>query len=132
MIEPDPINNECKYIEHYNSEIRVRMIYETQAEMRLKKLLYKHKFEEAEQFVDVYNLDKNSVLKARAQVLVDKSYCSENEVDDLIKILKTIDDDLFKMICIENTTCRSISGLKKLLDFGSFVSQKSVRNYNIP
>ncbi|XP_023312751.1 kinetochore-associated protein 1-like, partial [Anoplophora glabripennis] len=107
------------------SELRVQCVYETEPELRLTRLLRKQRFDEAEKFAEKHHLGSMLILKARAQVIIDKTVCTSDDVNRLIEILESIDDDHFKLQCCSNVECNSYEDLRKILNYGSMIVPKT-------
>lgn len=129
----ETVNDEVLYISRIKenscvSELRFQTIYETQPIQRLHRLLKRQKFEEAEQFAAIYNLNASLINKAKAQVIVDKSICNSEDIDNLIKILNLLDDDEFKLqaCCEVESFCCESEGVKKILTYGSRIAPRKL------
>lgn len=101
-------------------ELRLQVISETAPEVRLKRLLRRQQFDEAEKFANQYNLSNVEVLKAKAQVIVDKRTCTRDDICNLLNVLDRIDDTLFKLeSCIDTyLSCENLNDVQKLLLYG--------------
>lgn len=107
------------------SELRVQCVYETHPELRLTKLIRKQRFEEAIKFAKMFNIDPVVILKARAQVIVDKNVCTSEDIIKLIEILDQIHDDYFKLQCCSHIECNNYEDVRKILNYGSVNVPKS-------
>lgn len=109
--------------------MRFQVILETTPEVRLKRLLRRQQFDEAEKFVKTYNLSSTEVLKAKAQVIVDKRACNDEDVCNLLNILDRIDDTSFTLqSCLDiYQSCDNLSDVEKILLYGCNVAAK----YNV-
>lgn len=125
LITPENINDDIIYITEITQndtpkELRFTCVYETSPEARLMKLLKKNRLEEAEAFVNVFNLDLALIWKARAQAIVDKSICSMEDIDGLLKLLDEIKDSRFTLQCCMDvySCCERLEDVKKVLQYG--------------
>ncbi|KAK9694338.1 Rough deal protein C-terminal region [Popillia japonica] len=114
-------------------ELRFQVILETTPEVRLKRLLRRQQFDEAEKFVKTYNLSSTEVLKAKAQVIVDKRACNDEDVCNLLNILDRIDDTSFTLqSCLDiYQSCDNLSDVEKILLYGCNVAAKYNSNRHI-
>ncbi|KRT83238.1 hypothetical protein AMK59_4249 [Oryctes borbonicus] len=126
LICPGNLNEEPMYIsiiekENTVQELRLQVVIETAPEVRLKQLLRRHKFDEAEQFAKTHNLNNTEVLKAKAQVIIDKRTCSNEDIFNLLNILNSIDDIFFKLqSCLDTyQSCENLDDVQKILVYGS-------------
>lgn len=101
-------------------ELRFTVVSETIPEKRLEKLLRKQDFEAAEKFAELFGLDLNLIRKAKAQVIVDKMICNENDTEMLLKIIDSINDTLFSLNCCcdVHLSCERIEDVEKILLYG--------------
>lgn len=106
------------------TELRVQCVYETQPQLRLARLIRKQRFDEAEKFAEMFHIDPMIVLKARAQLIVDKTVCTSEDVNRLIEIFQSIDDDYFKLNCCSNVECNNYEDMRKILNYGSTIVPK--------
>lgn len=109
------------------SELRLQRVYEIQPELRLAKLIRKHRFQEAEKFAKMFNLDQIIILKAKAELILEKHSCTSDDIDNLIKILDSIDDDMFNLQCCLDVNCENLEDVKKILKYGEKILPKNVR-----
>ncbi|XP_033110823.1 kinetochore-associated protein 1-like [Anneissia japonica] len=107
------------------SSLRVRCLTEALPETRFQRLLHKHKFEEAEKFARLFNLDVELVLKVKATTLLEKvapwnaTLLEDAQVvyDELLNCLGMIPDEAFVVQqCIE-ATFPSFDATYRLLDY---------------
>ncbi|GJQ66621.1 hypothetical protein Trydic_g4593 [Trypoxylus dichotomus] len=131
LICPDNVNEDPMYIsiiEKKNAiqELRLQVIVETTPEVRLKKLLRRQQFDVAENFAKTHSLSNMEVLRAKAQVIVDKTSCSGEDIRNLLRILDSIDDMLFKLqSCIDTyKSCGNLDDVQKILSYGCNCSIK--------
>ncbi|RZC32599.1 uncharacterized protein BDFB_000923 [Asbolus verrucosus] len=131
LITPECINDEILYISkisHDNSvnELRFHIVYETEPEQRLLRLLRKHKYEEAEKFAIFFHLDLAIINKARAQAIIDKSVCESDDINVLINLLNMIDDDEFKLQCCLDVEsfCSKFDDVRRILNYGCSLTPK--------
>ncbi|KAK4885006.1 hypothetical protein RN001_001277 [Aquatica leii] len=124
FIIPEHIHDEIVYIaeighEKSITELRFQTVSETVPENRLQRLLRRQKFDEAEQFAKLFNLDLVEIQKTKAQLIVDKSDCTETDVTNLLNILDTLEDNSFKFIsCLEtHTFCTSLKDVERILKY---------------
>ncbi|CAH0550737.1 unnamed protein product [Brassicogethes aeneus] len=134
LIIPETLLDEVLYVSKLRSddkinELRICQITETEPEKRLERLIRKHKFEEAEQFVTLFGLDRHLIAKAKAQLIVDKNVCETEDMANLIEMLDTINDDLFKLkICNSmawNSVCPDKMDIGKILKYGCALVPKN-------
>ncbi|XP_045472368.1 uncharacterized protein LOC123679061 [Harmonia axyridis] len=116
--------NEIKYISLIKSEgelneLRFQTIVETDPQKRLKRLLRRNMFDEAEQFARSENLDVNIVSKEKAKVIAEKWRITSRDVDVLINIFNTLDDHLFILECcsIVEDTCENADDLIRIMKY---------------
>ncbi|KYB25616.1 hypothetical protein TcasGA2_TC034281 [Tribolium castaneum] len=133
LISPECVNDELLYISkivenNSVSELRFHMVYETDAEQRLARLLRKRKYEEAERFAALFHLDASLVNEAKAQDIVDKMTCTSEEIDQLINLLNLIDNDVFKLQSCLGVTCSKFEDVRKILEYGCTLQLKKVDN----
>ncbi|CAG9812993.1 unnamed protein product [Phaedon cochleariae] len=107
------------------TELRLQSVYETQPELKLAKLIKRHRFEEAEQFAKTFNINPVIILKAKAQLIVDKAECSSEDINNLIKLMDSINDEYFNLECCSNVDCSNFEDVKKILIYGSGISPKN-------
>lgn len=102
------------------SELRFTVVNETVPEKRLKKLLKKQDFDEAEKFASLFGLDMTIIKKAKAQLIVDKMVCDEEDIKMLLTMLDSIDDFLFSLHCCHDVhfSCERLEDVKKVLLYG--------------
>lgn len=108
------------------NDLKIQEIKETQPELRIQKYLKRKNYNEAEAFIKLYNLDLNILRKAKAQDIIDKHICEEEDTDHLIKILSEIPDETFKL-----TSClhfikdcnSSIRDVNKILKYASSITE---------
>ncbi|KAJ8933456.1 hypothetical protein NQ314_014013 [Rhamnusium bicolor] len=106
-------------------ELRAQGVYETEPELKLMRLIRKHRFEEAEKFAVTFNINPIIILKARAQIFVDKTVCTSEDIINLIKILESVDDEYFKLQCCSNVECSNHEDVRKILNYGSTIMPRS-------
>ncbi|KAF5288492.1 hypothetical protein FQA39_LY15421 [Lamprigera yunnana] len=124
LIVPEDVHDEIMYISEMNkgeliTELRIQTVSETNPEYRFQRLLRRTKFEEAEEFAKLFNLDLTQIKKAKAQLIVDQSICTESDITDLLKILDTIDDNIFKVICCLDIhlCCTTLDDVERILKY---------------
>lgn len=102
------------------SELRFMVVYESLPEKRLERLLRKHCLDEAEKFAQLFRLDMNIIRKAKAQVIVDKMICTEQDMDALLVLLDSIGDTLFSLqCCLEvQLSCDRFEDVRRILRYG--------------
>lgn len=110
----------------YYSELRFQIVYETEPSQKFLRLLKRQKFEEAERFAVLFNLNASLVNKAKAQMIVDKSLCNSEDIENLIKILDLIDDDEFKLqACVDvESVCDKPEDVRRVLEYGCNITPK--------
>lgn len=125
LITPESINDHLLYITEISlnntwRELRFTEVYETTPAKRLSKLLKQNNFGEAEAFAKSFNLDINIVRKARAQGIVDKTVCTESDVNELLELLDAIKDVQFTLYCCLDvqSCCEKMLDLRRVLEFG--------------
>lgn len=125
LITPEEVHDEIIYITEVQQdgkpkELRFTNVYETSPEARLSKLLKKNRFDEAETFVRLFNLDGNIVRKARAQGIVDKTVCSKEDIDGLLVLLDAIKDVAFSLQCCldVHSCCERLVDVRRVLQYG--------------
>lgn len=101
-------------------ELRVQVVSETAPEIRLKRLLRRQRFDEAENFAYTYGLSNTEILKAKAQVIIDKRSCSPEDISQLLEILDRVDDTLFKLqSCVDTyQCCDRLEDVRRILSYG--------------
>lgn len=125
LINPENAHDEYMYITQMingTGELRFQKITETVPQKRLERLLRKANFEEAEKFALEYNLDMEQIKKAKAQAILDKTICSENDIQELISILDTIADTCFKLQSVIDVSSESYVGVRSILNYGCNIS----------
>ncbi|KAG5873673.1 hypothetical protein JTB14_013339 [Gonioctena quinquepunctata] len=106
-------------------ELRLQSVYETEPELRLTRLIRRQRFEEAEKFAKTYNINPSVILKAKAELLVDKLECSPQDVNHLIKLMDTIDDANFNLQCCARVDCSRFEDIRKILTYGTKIPVKN-------
>nr|XP_023019425.1 kinetochore-associated protein 1-like [Leptinotarsa decemlineata] len=106
-------------------ELRLQSVYETEPELRLTRLIRRQRFEEAEKFAKSFNINPVVILKARAQLIVDKSECTSQDISNLIKLMDSIHDEYFKLQCCSNVDCGKFDDVRKILTYGAKISVKN-------
>lgn len=106
------------------SELRIQSVYETDPELRLKRLIKREKFEEAEALAKMFNINPMIIMKAKAELLVGKAECTSQDINDLIKLLDDINEDCFSLFCCSNVDCGSLEDVRKVLEYGTKVDPK--------
>ena len=121
----DSLNEEILYISKVTSgetvtQLRLQVINETEPEQRLERLLKKRKYDEAEIFAQLFTLDKALIQKARAREITETPNCTSEDVYKLIRLLETIDDDEFRLLCCSDSEffCSSLGDVEKILTYG--------------
>lgn len=122
LIKPESVYDQILYIlEVWQGgvpfELRIQTVSETTSEARFQRLILRQKFEEAKEVARIFNLDLSDVRKGEAQMIVDKMRCDEDDINNLINILDTIDDDEFKIMCCCNVheSCSNLKDVEKVL-----------------
>lgn len=110
------------------SELRIQRVYETKPELRLNKLIRKQQFQEAEKFAKMFSIDPVIILKAKAELYVEKSECTTEDIVEFLKLLDLINDDAFKLSCCSTIECGSLEDVKKILVYGTQIIPKDVSN----
>ncbi|CAG9834311.1 unnamed protein product [Diabrotica balteata] len=105
-------------------ELRLQTVYETDPESRLMRLVKRRRFEEAEQFAKTFNIDHSIILKAKAQLIVDKSKCTSGDIKDLLKLMDSINDAQFNLQCCTNVDCSNFDDVRQILTYGSKITPK--------
>ncbi|CAH1987145.1 unnamed protein product [Acanthoscelides obtectus] len=103
-------------------ELRFQYIYEVEPELRLKKLVRRQRFQEAEQFAKTFNISNEIVLKAKVEQIIEKTDCDTDDIEHLLVLLDGIQDDLFKLCVCNKVDCRQLADLRKLYKYGSSIS----------
>ncbi|XP_044745720.1 uncharacterized protein LOC123307458 isoform X2 [Coccinella septempunctata] len=124
LIRPESEVDEVRYISLVKKsdgfiELRFQCVIETDPQKRLKRLLRRNMFDEAEQFAKKQNLDVNIVSKEKAKVITEKWRVTKQDIDTLINIFKSLDDHSFILDCclaIENA-CQQAEDLLKILKY---------------
>lgn len=106
---------------HILSEIRLQVIVKADPEFRVKKLIERQLFDEAEIFAKNFNISPEIIAQAKAQHIINKILCTTQDVDDLLSILDTIDDHLFKLNCCCSVDCELGTDTKRVLCYGAFM-----------
>lgn len=109
------------------TELRIQRVYETQPELRLTKLIRKQLFQEAENVAKMFNLDPNIILKAKADLFVEKNECTSEDIVCLINLLDSINDDAFKLKCCKVVDCENLKDVRKILSYGVKIVPTNVR-----
>ncbi|XP_076262126.1 kinetochore component rough deal [Rhynchophorus ferrugineus] len=102
-------------------EIRLQYIYEADPELRIKRLIQKQLFDEAERFAKTYNIDMGIILEAKAQHIVNKLSCKTSDIDELFNIFSQIDDHLFKLNCCDIIECELGYDARRILYYAAFM-----------
>ncbi|XP_030761247.1 uncharacterized protein LOC115886295 [Sitophilus oryzae] len=110
-------------------EIRLQCIYEADPELKLKRLLQKAKFEEAELFAEKYNISMEIVAQARAQHIVNKLSCKTSDIDQLFDIFTNISDQQFIMNCCDIVECEAGDDARRVIYYAAFM-EIDVRDSN--
>lgn len=135
MVHPENIHDDIIYIsvtetkDGFVDELKFIKISETVPEARLKKLLERRNFDEAETFGTLYDMDLALVRKVRAQVIIDGFASTPEDLDLLIGLLDDIGDVGFTLESCLNVYeyCVSLGDVMKVLKFGN----TSVMNSNV-
>ena len=124
------------FLEPQLSSLKVKTIIDGVPETRLRKLISKHKFNEAYEFAKMFGLDTSLVAKSKARLLLSQlnpntsvtfnstlnnslNASTESLVEKLLKILDTIDDVVFVSgTCIE-TALPDITTTQTLLAYAA-------------
>ncbi|CAG9854949.1 unnamed protein product [Phyllotreta striolata] len=114
------IDNEGKFI-----EFNLQQVYETDHESRYSKLISMGRFDEAEALAKKYNIDPSFMLKAKAQLLVDKTECNSDDISKLISLMDSIYDGPFKLQCCNKVDFSQFSDVKRILEYGSRIQLNS-------
>lgn len=113
-------------------EIRIQVVTETVPENRLKRLLRREKFDEAEQFAKLFNLDLSDVQKAKAEAIVNKTICDQSDIDNLLNIFNKVQDVAFKLTSCLNvhTSCNTLKDVANVLNYSRLLAvSESDTNY---
>nr|CAH7754907.1 unnamed protein product [Callosobruchus chinensis] len=102
-------------------ELRFQYIYEVEPELRLKKLVRRQRFQEAEEFAKTFNISTEIILKAKVEQIIEKSDCDSDDIDNLLSLMDGIQDDLFKLSLCNKVDCRKLVDLRKLYKYGSSI-----------
>lgn len=78
----------------------IRLLFEAQPSMRLKRLLDNARFDEAEKFAVQYGLDLQQVQMARISHLLRGEELSDESYTNLLNLLKQIDDNTAADFCV--------------------------------
>ncbi|VEN64327.1 unnamed protein product, partial [Callosobruchus maculatus] len=106
-------------------ELRFQYIYEVEPELRLKKLVRRQRFQEAEEFAKTFNISTEIILKAKVEQIIEKTDCDSDDIDSLLSLMDGIQDNLFKLGLCNKVDCRKLADLRKLYKYGSsIVSEK--------
>lgn len=112
--------------QNFVSEVRVQRVYETQPDLRLLKLIRKQQFQEAEKFALMFNIDPIIIMKAKAEIIVEKTESTSEDVVNLMNLLDCIDDDVFKLECCSEVDCGNLEDVRKILSYGVKIIPKNV------
>lgn len=107
-------------------ELRIQRVFESQPELRLTKLIRKKQFQEAENFAKMFNIDPIVILKAKAELIVEKTECTSEDIVDLINLLDSINDDEFNLRCCSGVDCGNLEDVRKILTYGGKIVPKNV------
>lgn len=107
-------------------ELRIQRVYETQPELRLTKLIRKKQFQEAEKFAQMFNIDPIVIVKAKAELIVEKTECTSDDIVELINLLDSINDDAFNLRCCSGVDCGNLEDVRKILTYGAKIIPKNV------
>uniref|UniRef100_A0A6P7F6M5 Kinetochore-associated protein 1 n=1 Tax=Diabrotica virgifera virgifera TaxID=50390 RepID=A0A6P7F6M5_DIAVI len=129
LIQMDFTKNDIVFASKVTSEdrikeLRLQSVYETEPESRLMRLVKRRRFVEAEQFAKTFNIDPSIILKAKAQLIVDKSKCSSGDIKDLLNLMDSINDAQFNLQCCTNVDCPNFDDVRQILTYGSKITPK--------
>ncbi|XP_057655041.1 uncharacterized protein LOC130893178 isoform X1 [Diorhabda carinulata] len=130
FVQMDFAKNDIVFIskittENKITELRIQTVYETDPESRLMRLIKRRRFEEAELFAKTFNVNPTIILKAKAQLIVDKTKCTSEDIDDLINLMNDINDSWFNLQCCTDVDCSNFQDVRKILTYGSKITPTS-------
>lgn len=117
--------NESRYISLKKSkddeiiELLFQCVVATDVKKRLKRLLRRNMFKEAENLAILENLDVNIVSKAKAKLITEKLKITKGDIDTLIHIFQSLDDPLFIINCCltAENSCEQGEDLLRILKY---------------
>nr|CAI5837505.1 unnamed protein product [Callosobruchus analis] len=109
------------YTDSTGLELRFQYVYEVEPELRLKKLVRKQRFQEAEEFAKTFNISTEIILKAKVEQITEKTDCDSDDIDNLLTLMDGIKDDSFKLNLCNNVDCRKLADFRKLYKYGSSI-----------
>ncbi|CAH1127816.1 unnamed protein product [Ceutorhynchus assimilis] len=117
------------------AEVRLQCIVQTDPELRVKKLIEKGLIDRAEIFAQTFNVDPQFIAKAKAEHIVAQCEATTEQIEEFLRILENVDDQLFKMSCYNSVTCKTSSDTRKILCQGALmdieVRDSSENNDNV-
>lgn len=133
LIVPENAHDDIIYISKFKSgskisELRFQMIIETVPENRMKRLLLRKRFDEAEHLAKRFGLGLKEINMARAQAIVDKVSCDKTDIDNLIEILNILQDDDFKIKSCLNVqdSCVNLDDVDRILKYGCMCNNANI------
>ncbi|KAL3288355.1 hypothetical protein HHI36_002803, partial [Cryptolaemus montrouzieri] len=107
IVTPESETDEVHYISLLKKngmleEARFHSIYETDPTKKLARLLNRQMFKEAEEFAKTHCIDISIVNKEKAKLITEKLECTSKDIDELLDILRQLDDKDFILDCCLN------------------------------
>lgn len=111
------------------AELRLQIITTTDPKLRVQKLINQGQIDKAEMFAKQFNLDQDCIGEAKSFNIIKKNECTSEDIDELFRILDTINNEATKLQFCDSVVCKTAIDTRRVLSYAASTEATSSVSY---